>query len=124
MNAPYITLARWLFCLPIVVFGISHVTRADMMAGMIPSYMPGPGNIYSYLIGIFLIAAGVAIALRRKDKLAGILLAALLLVFVLAIHIPSFMGATDDMSKALSMTNILKDIALAGGALTFSGLAK
>jgi uncharacterized membrane protein YphA (DoxX/SURF4 family) len=52
-------------------------------------------------------------------KLASVLLAVLLLVFVLVIHLKGAM-AGDQASTA----SLLKDIAIAGGALVFAGTRK
>ncbi len=53
------------------------------------------------------------------DKLAAVLLALMLLIFVLSIHLPGVMGGSES-----SMPALLKDIALAGGALMYAGMAK
>ena len=52
-------------------------------------------------------------------KLASVLLAALLLVFVLVVHLKGAMAG--DQSATVSL---LKDIAIAGGALVFAGTRK
>jgi hypothetical protein len=46
------------------------------------------------------------------------MLALLLLIFVLTIHLP---GLGNDQTKTMSMINLLKDLALAGGALMAGG---
>jgi uncharacterized membrane protein YphA (DoxX/SURF4 family) len=71
------------------------------------------------LTGIALIAAAVAILTDKMAKLASVLLAALLLVFVLVIHLKGAM-AGDQAATA----SLLKDIAIAGGALVFAGTRK
>jgi hypothetical protein len=38
--------------------------------------------------------------------------------------LPGIFGATDEMGRMMSMSGFLKDVALAGGALAFAGLAK
>lgn len=72
-----------------------------------------------YLTGIALVAAAAAILTDKMAKLASVLLAALLLVFVLVIHLKGAM-AGDQASTA----SLLKDIAIAGGALVFAGTRK
>lgn len=83
------------------------------MAGMVP--IPG-GVIWVYLTGVALIAAAVAILIDKKAKLASFLLAVLLLVFVLTIHLKGAMGGDQ-----MAMASLLKDLAIAGGALVFAG---
>jgi hypothetical protein len=71
-----------------------------------------------------LIAATVSILIQKKARLASLLLAAMLGVFVLTIHLPGIIGAADEMGRMMSMSGSLKDVALAGGTLAFAGLTK
>lgn len=112
---PLTKLGRYFLAVPMAIFGIFHFLSADQMAGMVP--LPG-GAIWVYLTGLALLAAAVAIITSRKARLASTLLAILLLVFVLAIHLPSVMAGGD--SGQMSLMSLLKDVALAGGALVFA----
>ena len=104
---------KYLLAIPMAVFGIFHFLNGSAMAGMVP--IPG-GVIWVYLTGAALIAAAVAILIDKKAKLASFLLAALLLVFVLTIHLKGAMGGDQ-----MAMASLLKDLAIAGGALVFAG---
>ena len=116
MNA-ITALGKWLYALPMLVFGVFHFMNANQMAGMVP--IPG-GSIWVYVTGLAFLAAGISILLGRLDKLAAILLALMLLIFALSIHLPSVLGGNQS-----SMSSLLKDIALAGGALMYArGLAR
>ena len=106
--------ARILYAIPMAIFGIFHFMNGSAMAGMVPSFIPG-GVFWVYLTGLGLILAAVAILIQKKARLASLLLAAMLIIFVLTIHLP---GLGD------SMPNLLKDAALAGAALGFAGTAK
>ena len=97
---------------------ISRLFLITPIAWMVPEVIPG-GVLWVYLTGIALIAAAVAILLDKMAKLASVLLAALLLVFVLVIHLKGAMAG--DQSATASL---LKDIAIAGGALVFAGTRK
>lgn len=114
------TFGRIIFAIPFAVFGINHFVYGKDMAGMVPAYVPG-GVIWIYLIGAALLAAGIAILINRKARLAAILLALLLLVFIVTIHIP---GLSNPQMMQMSMTNLLKDAGLLGGALVVAGTAK
>lgn len=105
---------KYLFALPMAIFGIFHFMNGAAMAGMVPSYVPG-GVIWVYVTGAALIAAAAAIITGKKAKLASVLLAVLLLIFVLTIHLQGAM-AGDHASTA----SLLKDLGLAGGALVFA----
>ncbi len=107
--------ARLLFALPISVFGLFHFLSAQTMVGMVPSWLPG-GIVWVYLTGACLIVAGVSITIGKWVALSGRLLALLLGLFVLFVHFPALFEG-----HQFSMVAILKDVAIAGGALGFSG---
>ncbi len=103
---------KYLFALPMIVFGIMHFMGANQMTDMVP--IPG-GAIWVYLTGLALIAAGVSILIGKMDKMASMLLGIMLLIFALSMHLPAVMGGSESAMPAL-----LKDIALAGGAWMYS----
>ena len=41
----------------------------------------------------------------------------MLIIFVLSMHLPGVIGAADDAAMGMAMSSLLKDTALAGGAL-------
>lgn len=108
------TIGRYLYALPFAVFGIFHLMNAGQMAGMVP--IPG-GVFWVYLTGIAFLAVSVSLIIEMKVRLACILLGVMLLIFVLTIHVPGVMG--EEMQP--SMTNLLKDLALAGAAWFIAG---
>ena len=108
-------IGRYVFALPFGVFGLLHFMNAGQMEGMVPGFIPG-GVFWVYLTGLALLAACVAIVIEKKARLACLLLGIMLLIFVLTIHLPSVIGG--EMS---SMSSLLKDLALAGGAWVVGG---
>ncbi len=108
MNA-FIGLGKYLFALPMAVFGVLHFINADAMAGMAPF----GGAIIVYLVGACLILFAISVFLGKYDKLAAVLLAILMIVFILLIHRTPAMGG--------DMGSLLKDLAIAGGALMYAG---
>lgn len=112
-NLPAI--GKFMYAIPMVVFGLFHFMNANSMGGMVPSFIPG-GVIWVYLTGAALIAAAVAIIIGKKAKLATQLLGLMLLLFALLVHLVSVTNGND-----MSMPSLLKDIALAGGAWYMSG---
>ena len=107
-----IGLGKYLFAVPMIIFGIMHFTSANDMAGMAPG-----GVIMVYISGAGLLLAGISIVIGKMDKLASVLLAILLLLFI----IPHAQGLSEN---PFEMANILKNIALAGGALAYASSAK
>ena len=113
---PLTKLGRFLLALPMAMFGVIHFMAADNMAGMVP--LPG-GAIWVYITGVALIVAAVSIIIQKKARLAATLLAILLLIFVFTIHLPGVLAGGD--GGQMSMMSLLKDLAIAGGALIFAG---
>jgi uncharacterized membrane protein YphA (DoxX/SURF4 family) len=107
-------IGKYLYALPFAIFGLFHFMRGGQMAGMVP--IPG-GVFWVYLTGIAMIAACVSIIIEKKARLACILLGVMLLIYVLSIHLPAVIGG----QMQPSMTNLLKDLALAGGAWFLAG---
>jgi len=114
------TIAKIMFAAPFAVFGILHFMMGEGMAGMVPSWIPAP-VIIVYLVGLALIAASVAIISGKMAKNASLALGALLLSFVLFIHVPGACSS-DPMVKMMAISALLKDLALAGGAFTYAGI--
>lgn len=108
---------RYVFALPFLIFGVFHFMDAGNMAGMIPGWLPG-GVFWVYLTGLALIAASISMMIKVMDQLASFLLGVMLILFVLFLHLP---GALE--GDQASTTNLLKDMALAGGAWLYAGYA-
>jgi uncharacterized membrane protein YphA (DoxX/SURF4 family) len=107
-------IGRYLYALPFGIFGLFHFMNASQMAGMVP--IPG-GQFWVYLTGIAMLAACVSIIIEQKTRLACILLGVLLLIYVFSIHLPGVIGG----QMQPSMTNLLKDLVMAGGAWYIAG---
>lgn len=108
MNA-ILNLGKWLYAIPFVIFGVFHFMGADDMAAMAPG-----GKIMVYITGVAHIAAAVSMIIGKLDKLAAVLLALMLLLFAFIVHAPAI--TPDNME----MGNVLKNLALAGGALMYA----
>ncbi|MBW6477911.1 MAG: hypothetical protein K0B37_00660 [Bacteroidales bacterium] len=108
---------RYVFALPFLIFGVFHFMNAGNMAGMIPGWLPG-GVFWVYLTGLALIAASLSMIIKVMDQLASFLLGVMLIIFVLLLHLP---GALE--GDQMSTTNLLKDLAMAGGAWLYAGYA-
>ena len=105
-------LGKWLFIVPFTAFGVMHLMGADKMARMVP--IPG-GSLWIYLTGLSMIAFAISVILGKMDKLAAILLALLLVLYVVLLHLPGTMKGDQ-----MAMGGLLKDIGLAGGALMYA----
>ena len=112
------TVARVLFALPFGIFGLMHFMAGGEMAGYIPSWIPG-GVFWVYFTGLALVAACVSILIQKEARLACLLLALMLAIFVLTLHLP---GVMNEATMQMSMAALLKDTSLAGAALTYAGI--
>lgn len=111
----FINLGRYLLAIPLAVFGFYNLTDANSAVSRVPHWLPG-STFWVYLIGICLLAAAVSIAIGKYSKLASVLVAVLMLVFVLTVYLPKVMDGDSN-----SMVGLLKDLAIAGGALVYAG---
>ncbi len=110
----FINLGRYFLALPLAVFGFYNLTDATSSVARVPHWLPG-STLWVYFIGVCLIAAAVSIVIGKYAKLASVLVAVLMLVFVLTVYLPKVMDG-----DSTSMTGLLKDLAIAGGALIYA----
>ena len=106
-----------------IIFGIHHFRYPENMLVYVPAYLPG-GVIWVYIVGVAFILAGVAFLINRFVSLAGYLLAALLITFVLTIHWPNHRDSGNLEMRQMAFVNMLKDTALAAFALYVAVNAK
>ncbi len=113
------SVARIIFGIPFLIFGIFHFMKASQMGEMVA--IP-PGQFWVYLTGLGHILAAIAFFINKKVKLAALLLALMLLAFILGVHLPMMIGAEGGDQFQQQLQAILKNIALIGGALTVAGI--
>ena len=106
----------YLLSLVMIVFGFQHFSRPRDLVNYVPDFLPG-GIIWVYFVGIAFILVAIAFITNRMVKVAGYLLAGILLVFVLTIHLPNYLNAGDKDSKQMALISMLKDTAIACFAL-------
>jgi len=122
-NTTLSRLGTILYALVIGFFGINHFLNGSGMAPYVPSFFHG-GVFWVYLSGAALIAAAVSFLIGKQTRLAGILLAVFLIIIVLSIHLPAVINAPDEAASRVPMTNLIKDLGLAGAALIIAGKGK
>ena len=120
-NATIFKIGVILYALVIGYFGVNHLMHATDMAGWVPDFMPGGGKLWIYITGVCLVLAAISFLIGKYTMIAGLLLAVFLVIIVLTIHVPDYNHATDASAKNLSQAMILKDIAMAAGALMVAG---
>ena len=115
--------AIYLLSIVMLVFGYLHFKHPENFMLYVPPYLPGGRDIWVKVVGSAFILAAIAFIINKQVKLAAYLLAALLLIFVIAIHLPTSINAGDFENRQLALTNLLKDTALAAFALHIAGSA-
>jgi uncharacterized membrane protein len=119
---------RFLLALPMVIFGVQHFVFAGFVTAIVPPWIPWH-LFWTYFVGIALIAAGVAITLKREAWLAGLLLGAMILAFIVLIHSRLLAQMPGDLFAANPifgphpgrLNNACKDLGLSGAAFLFAG---
>jgi hypothetical protein len=107
-----------LFAITIVDFGILHFMEAVEAAPYVPAWIPYH-VFWMYFCGAALIASGIAIILRTKQKLAAALLGAMILTWFVILHIPRVMVAQVAMDGELD--SALFALAYSGTAFVICG---
>ena len=117
MNNNFVSrIAIILFALVMAVFGITHFIDPENLATSVPNFIPG-GRIWVYIVGVAFILAAIAFIGNKEVRLAGYLLAVLLIIFVLMVHLPGYLHSGDKEMRQISLINLLKDLGLASCAL-------
>ena len=83
-----ILIARWIFGLCSVDFGLVHLTDLAHSVVYVPKWMPMGGEFWTIVTGICFVLAGLAILSGIWDVLAARLLALMLLVFSIVTLVP------------------------------------
>ncbi len=94
------------FAVPWLLFGLQHLMFADFVGKLVPSYFPN-GKFWAYLTGAAMIAAGLSFVSNIKVRLAALLLAVMLLIFILLIHLPKLALGN---AAAIDWTRALQDL--------------
>ena len=113
-------ITRWGHCrfaLPMVIFGVQHFQYPQVIAGLIPSRIPGH-LFWAYFTGIAFIAAAVSIIIRKTGRLGATLLGIMFLLWVVVLHAPRVLASPhngDEWSSAFVA------LAMSGGAFIVAG---
>lgn len=115
-------IAIYLLAIIMIVFGIYHFQQPRSMLVFVPENLPG-GITWVYIVGAAFILAAISFITNKFVKITAYFLAALLIVFVLTVHLPNYNQAGDEEMRQNAFINVLKDLALAAFALHIAGSA-
>jgi len=111
-----LNLSPILFAVPMAVFASQHFTETKAVATLVPRWLQWH-VFWTYFVGTAVIAASLSIVAKIQARLAGILLAVLLIIFDLLLHIPFIMAHPKNV---IGWSIALRDLAFSGGALAFA----
>ena len=109
-------IAIYLLSIVLFAFGVFHFLHPRDLLVFIPEFMPG-GILWVYLVGAAFILVALSFLTNKMVKVAGYVLAVLLIVFILTIHLPNYLNAGEKEMKQIALINLLKDTAIVGFAL-------
>lgn len=115
-------LAIIIFSVIIAFFGANNILHAKSMSVNVPGFLPA-SRIMVYISGIGFLLAAVAFIIDRYAKIAGYLLALLLLIIVFSVDVPGIVRSINVPMKMLYITMALKDAALAMAAILISDIS-
>ncbi len=97
------TIGRIIFGCAVVVFGVDHFLALNLIASLVPAWMPGH-LFLAGLAGAAMVAAGISIVTKWHGRLGAFGLGLMFLLFVLTLHGPRVLAdphSPDEWSSAL-----------------------
>lgn len=104
--------ARLGYAFSLLTFGASHFDNSRLIASVVPTYVPAPMAVAG-ITGAAHIAAGIALLLNLLPRLAAMLEAAMMSVFVLLVNVPEVLSSPTHIGP---WTALLAEGALVGAA--------
>ncbi len=81
-------IARWVFGISTIFFGLAHFTGIASTALMVPKWIPPGADFWVVVTGLAFVAAGIGIVSGIRDVLAARLLTLMLLIFGAIVLLP------------------------------------
>ena len=104
------------YAAPVAAFGTEHFTLTQMIASIIPAWIPWH-IFWAYLVGGCFIAAGLSLATRIQWRLAASLLALTFFLFVVLMDIPGWLQNPRDR---FGLTLALRELSFGAGPLALA----
>ena len=90
--SPLIKSGRFLFAASSIVFGIDHFLVLDVIASLVPGWIPG-AMFWAYFTGAGFIAAGITVATKWMVRWGAGFLGLMFLLWFLLLHAPRVLSA-------------------------------
>lgn len=109
-------LAIYLLSVVLITFGMIHFMYPRDVLVYVPVWLVG-GKLWVYVAGVAFILVGISFLTNQYVKFSSYLLAAILIFFIITIHLPNYNHAGDKEMRQMALINLLKDTAITGFAL-------
>ncbi len=110
-------IGRWLFGISLPVFAATHFIYPDIVASLIPAWIPAR-LFLAYFTGAAHLCAGLAIMSNVLARLAATLAGAMYASWALILHVPRVAADTGNQGEA---TSLFMAVALCGAAWIIGG---
>src|SRR5260370_14213062 len=112
-----VTIGRFFVAIPAVFYGVEHFLHPEFAPGVplakiIPQWIPGR-LLWAYLAGAVLVAAGLALIVNKKARMAATCLGVMILLLVLFGYLPILVASPTDIVAL----NYFADTLLFSGAV-------
>jgi uncharacterized membrane protein len=112
-----VTVGRFFIAIPAVFYGVEHFLHPQNAPGVplekiIPVWIPGRLP-WAYLAGVVLVAAGAALIVNKKARMAATWLGIMILLLVLFVYLPMLVASPTDLESV----NYFFDTLLFSGAI-------
>jgi uncharacterized membrane protein len=114
-----LALSRYIFAVPLIIFGILHFKYAFFISNIIPKWIPAR-VFFANFVGLCFICAALAIASGIRARLAGYMLAAMFVLWVAILHAPRLAAATHNGNE---WTSMFIAVGMAGCSLAAAAIA-
>jgi uncharacterized membrane protein len=115
-----ILFGRMVIAIAAIFYGAQHFLHPDFAPGVplelkMPSWVPFP-SVWAYLAGVVLLAAGIALALNKKPRIAAASIGALMTVLTLFPYLAMLIHARGSAPEFNEAINYVADTWLYAGA--------
>jgi uncharacterized membrane protein len=114
-----VALSNLCFAVPLAVFGALHLAGVELVAPLVPAYMPWR-LFWAYFFGFALLAASLSIATKIQVRWSGLLWGIAMFLFVAMMDIP---GALANPRDRFGWTLAIREMTFGGGGWILAGNA-
>ena len=104
------------YAAPIAAFGTEHFTLTNVIASIVPSWIPWH-LFWAYFVGICFIAAALSLVTRIQVRLSASLLALTFFLFVVLMDAPAW---AQNLRDRFGLTLTLRELSFSGGPLALA----